>query len=68
MASTAWAVLVGIQCYKNESVDPVTGAGRDVDRMFELFTKEMGVSEDRIIVLKACLCVSSGYGSVSEGV
>jgi hypothetical protein len=50
--SPMWAILVGIERYKSESVKTVTGAVKDVERMYELFTKDMGVSGDRIVVLK----------------
>jgi hypothetical protein len=50
--NSIWAILVGIERYKSESVDAVTGAVKDVERMYELFTKDMGVAGDRIVVLK----------------
>jgi hypothetical protein len=56
MVSSMWAIIVGIERYKSDTVEPVTGAAQDVDRMLELFTTDMGVPHDQIIILKACIC------------
>jgi hypothetical protein len=50
--SSMWALLVGIETYQGDITDRVTGALRDVERMWDLLAHDMHIPPDHIIVLK----------------